>query len=513
MTENVIHPRRSPDGWPADLVYDAVTLLRLTPGATPAGGAIANLLEHLADEMSDEHAREVEHPAHIASRRWLVHADLGHDEASHDSWMAALALARELFGLPDPNAGEVVEVATADVDLVESTGAALRRLGGALVELENGLGDRGFGPDPGEMNTPDALVRRALAVVDRLAGDDRPACSGATSEAPIWRKARQHANSERWMITCNEGPEISIVFTDMPEGMADWMLTILGRQPYAPGHRDAIERAGRERIVAAQSVFEENQSLRARLRRSNISSRANLVAADHRYAVLSRLVEAVDQHTSVLEDGFLVVLKAAREALRRDVESYVPADDLAWYNAGAYAVTAKPAADADMQSLDPPAGWAYMARVDQLLKLLGSGGAVDVEALEQAMARVRVAASQLTSAGGGDGSGLLDLVVAHGDVRYAEGGGADGDVTALQEDAAKLIGEIRDRLGGAVVGADATETGGHLVYIDSAQGAVVLRCTNHPSWTPDVTGDFVFTVAAKSREHLGVQLAQEARRG
>jgi hypothetical protein len=61
----------------------------------------------------------------------------------------------------------------------------------------------------------------------------------ATPEAPIYTKVRQDkpAGTAFWLISCDEGWRTSIVCCDMYEWAADWLLGVLGRQPYAPETR------------------------------------------------------------------------------------------------------------------------------------------------------------------------------------------------------------------------------------------------------------------------------------
>lgn len=59
----------------------------------------------------------------------------------------------------------------------------------------------------------------------------------ATPAQPIYGKQRESETSNLWMITCNEGWRSSIVATGMYEWAADWLLEVLGRQPFAPGRR------------------------------------------------------------------------------------------------------------------------------------------------------------------------------------------------------------------------------------------------------------------------------------
>jgi hypothetical protein len=86
------------DASPAGIVTQAVETL----GTESTSEALANLLQILADEMSDEHAVEKEFPTHIPAARWQVVEWYG-DGPDRDRWTAALAVARSILGLPDPN--------------------------------------------------------------------------------------------------------------------------------------------------------------------------------------------------------------------------------------------------------------------------------------------------------------------------------------------------------------------------------------------------------------------------
>lgn len=60
----------------------------------------------------------------------------------------------------------------------------------------------------------------------------------ATPERPLYRKLREEGGAtSTFMITCDEGWRTSIVCTGMYEWAADWLLTVLGHQPYAPSSR------------------------------------------------------------------------------------------------------------------------------------------------------------------------------------------------------------------------------------------------------------------------------------
>lgn len=66
----------------------------------------------------------------------------------------------------------------------------------------------------------------------------------ASPERPVYRKYHQgddHAKTRLFMITCDEGWRSSIVCTDMYEHVADWLLGILGRQPFAKTPSEAAQ--------------------------------------------------------------------------------------------------------------------------------------------------------------------------------------------------------------------------------------------------------------------------------
>ncbi|MFG2165547.1 hypothetical protein [Micromonospora chersina] len=65
---------------------------------------LAELLQNIGDAMHDNWAGEVEHPNHIPSKRWLVHADSDINRDHNETWTDALRLARAILGHPDPNA-------------------------------------------------------------------------------------------------------------------------------------------------------------------------------------------------------------------------------------------------------------------------------------------------------------------------------------------------------------------------------------------------------------------------
>jgi hypothetical protein len=59
-----------------------------------------------------------------------------------------------------------------------------------------------------------------------------------TSEAPIYRKVAERddrpSRTTRYMVVCDEGWRSSIVCEGMYEWSADWLIGVLGHQPYAP---------------------------------------------------------------------------------------------------------------------------------------------------------------------------------------------------------------------------------------------------------------------------------------
>lgn len=66
-----------------------------------------------------------------------------------------------------------------------------------------------------------------------------PEPNEATPERPVYTKVA-HADgraTQTFMICCHEGWRTSIVCERMYDWAADWLLGILGNQPYAPGTR------------------------------------------------------------------------------------------------------------------------------------------------------------------------------------------------------------------------------------------------------------------------------------
>ena len=59
----------------------------------------------------------------------------------------------------------------------------------------------------------------------------------AAPDLPIYTKVPHDDGSatQLYMIVCDEGWRQSIVCERMYEWAADWLLSVLGRQPYAPG--------------------------------------------------------------------------------------------------------------------------------------------------------------------------------------------------------------------------------------------------------------------------------------
>lgn len=61
----------------------------------------------------------------------------------------------------------------------------------------------------------------------------------ATDNAPIYRIVEQDNDCEtqRYMITCDEGWRQSIVCENMYLWAAEWLIGVIGRSPYAPNSR------------------------------------------------------------------------------------------------------------------------------------------------------------------------------------------------------------------------------------------------------------------------------------
>jgi hypothetical protein len=60
-----------------------------------------------------------------------------------------------------------------------------------------------------------------------------------TPERPVYEKVAHDdgAATQLWFITCNEGWRSSIVCAHMYEWAADWLLGVLGNEPFAPDAR------------------------------------------------------------------------------------------------------------------------------------------------------------------------------------------------------------------------------------------------------------------------------------
>lgn len=61
-------------------------------------------------------------------------------------------------------------------------------------------------------------------------------------EQPVYRRLHQGDDSggtRLFMITCDEGWRTHIVCADVYEHVADWLLGILGRQPFAQAQAEA----------------------------------------------------------------------------------------------------------------------------------------------------------------------------------------------------------------------------------------------------------------------------------
>jgi hypothetical protein len=61
----------------------------------------------------------------------------------------------------------------------------------------------------------------------------KPCEAPASPECPIYKKVRASPHSNFYMITCDEGWRTLIVCTDLYENVADWLVGVLGRIPYA----------------------------------------------------------------------------------------------------------------------------------------------------------------------------------------------------------------------------------------------------------------------------------------
>jgi hypothetical protein len=58
----------------------------------------------------------------------------------------------------------------------------------------------------------------------------------ASPEHPVYRKVVQD-DGNLFLITCDEGWRLLIVCADLYENVADWLLGLIGRQPYARSHQ------------------------------------------------------------------------------------------------------------------------------------------------------------------------------------------------------------------------------------------------------------------------------------
>jgi hypothetical protein len=65
-----------------------------------------------------------------------------------------------------------------------------------------------------------------------------PVDEPASPEKPIYQAVKQDDDyaTTRYMIVCDEGWRQSIVCEDMYDWAAAWMVSVLGRRPYAPGN-------------------------------------------------------------------------------------------------------------------------------------------------------------------------------------------------------------------------------------------------------------------------------------
>lgn len=74
-----------------------------------------------------------------------------------------------------------------------------------------------------------ALLDRNVAEIYRTSDIGDP----ASPEKPVYKKIKANPSGNFWMITCDEGWRTLIVCADLYENVADWLLDILGRTPYA----------------------------------------------------------------------------------------------------------------------------------------------------------------------------------------------------------------------------------------------------------------------------------------
>jgi hypothetical protein len=59
--------------------------------------------------------------------------------------------------------------------------------------------------------------------------------AGTVEQPRYFRVAEADCGAtQKWMIVCDEGWRQSIVCTDMYEWAADWLLGVIGQQPFAP---------------------------------------------------------------------------------------------------------------------------------------------------------------------------------------------------------------------------------------------------------------------------------------
>lgn len=183
---------------------------------------------------------------------------------------------------------------TEPINEAESAEAAARRFAGELQRLYDGLIAAGVRTDPhAPVDTAAVDAALALAGNGELVGRLRAKVTDLTAELATISKA--HVCTDR----CRPNAHVAFM--------------------------------GRRRV---QDLTAERDQLRDHLRRAEIRARSSLLAADHRAALLTRILDAAKNPAATLKVTRELVdaLHAADAAARRDIDSYVPAADLAWYN-------------------------------------------------------------------------------------------------------------------------------------------------------------------------------------
>lgn len=100
------------DATPAGILTRAIKVLDdpLTCWPLRFKKALGDLLQNMADDMSDEKAAEKEFPEHIPTARWqVVDEPYGGGWRHHYDWDAGLAVARAVLHEPDPNDPDAAE--------------------------------------------------------------------------------------------------------------------------------------------------------------------------------------------------------------------------------------------------------------------------------------------------------------------------------------------------------------------------------------------------------------------